>query len=164
MIFYFACMKNNIFASILALCLVLTVQSCKDKHTCPQPNLTAQINVSPFNSCTITTHMVGNRLQIEAKEDEERAYRSIMLLLPNRTGQFTIGEQGVDDTYASTSLAGLQPVDYYSDSIRSGTLLISKFDTLNHLTSGTFSFAAYDQTGINGIKTVTEGVFTDVKW
>ena len=157
-------MKFKLPAGLLAVCLLLGISSCVDNNKCSDTNLTAQINVSPFTSCTITASAVGNRIQINAQENEPRAYRSIQLILPNAVGHYTIGQQGVDDTYASTSLAGAQPVEYVSDSLRTGTLDITTFDATNHKASGTFSFAAYDHTGVNGTKTVTNGVFTDVKW
>src|SRR5436305_1140384 len=100
-------MQHMKFTRIFCFTFVLLVlAACNKDKPCPQPNLTAQIAVSPFSSCTISASAIGNRLQINAKEDEPNAYRSILLVLPNATGTYTIGQQGVDDTYASTSLAG----------------------------------------------------------
>ena len=60
----------------------------------------------------------------------------------------------------------LHYVEYYTDSVHTGKVILTQLDTVNHLASGTFWFACEMQyPNVNGgIDTLTNGYFTNLKW
>lgn len=58
---------------------------------------------------------------------------------------------------------GANQISYETDSTHTGTLVITKLDTINRLISGTFNFTAL-QDGGTAIINVTDGQFTDLEY
>jgi hypothetical protein len=62
--------------------------------------------------------------------------------------------------------ANAVPRYYFTDSVHAGTVILTELDTINHVASGTFSFACEMQNpNVNGgLDSVKNGYFTYLKW
>jgi hypothetical protein len=53
---------------------------------------------------------------------------------------------------------------YVTAGLNAGQVNITQYDTINKLVTGTFNFTAHQASNIGNTVTVTNGVFTSVKW
>ena len=105
--------------------------------------------VTPPGSVTIAA-VTGN---------EQRLYSQAIYLnvTPTGTGTITLGSGDNSATYQAGSMQFLTAL-----SGGNGVVKITRFDPVNKVISGTFSFVAHTESGqaVN----VTDGAFTNVKW
>jgi len=83
----------------------------------------------------------------------------------NKTGSFTLSNVNTGDVFWTTTHPKAS-FAYYTDSVHTGLITLTTFDTVNHVASGTFNFVAQEQmpTKNGGNATVTNGSFTNLKW
>lgn len=93
-------------------------------------------------------------------------YEEISISLKtNKTGTFTLSNVNYGDVFSAYLLSKTY-FAYYTDSVHTGLVTLTTFDTVNHVASGTFNFVAQEQspTKNGGDATVTNGSFTSLKW
>lgn len=71
--------------------------------------------------------------------------------------------------YAQTGIDGicLNLTEWQTDSLHTGTLNLTKFDTVNHIVSGNFNFIAELTSGLIGTSTtdtIKNGYFNNLRW
>jgi|ERR1035437_153628 hypothetical protein len=175
-------MKNFKLILIVTCCFfcsfIIIINGCKKKDnttttttptpTSPTPIFTATIDGNSFSATSISYGGSNNNYSIESKYGTTNNPAIILnfspqyyIPLPLPLGTYSLkqdslgfGNRGiyyVDNTHTFST--------YMSPD--TGTVVITKSDTINHRVSGTFNFICTDGTNIH---TITNGLFTNINY
>ena len=155
-------------------------QSCKKDDTPPVPNekhnyFACKVNGAFWEACGPITapapvsgqYFVGNYFDIDGMNscDNTNNYRKeIYLKMYNFNGVGTYSLGGISNNIGHFNDHTATPVIVYStDSVRNGTVDITKFDSLAQTISGAFQFTAFNADS-NKIVTITEGQMENIHY
>ncbi|MES2764696.1 MAG: DUF6252 family protein [Bacteroidota bacterium] len=109
------------------------------------------------------TFALRNYLEIRAKQEDDTVRKHLSFYVYNVTGTGTkTTSSGELRGYFKHRLQSSTVFNDFSTEGMSGTLRITKLDTINHLISGTFEFTARHVSNKEQIMHFTKGSFTDV--
>ena len=106
-----------------------------------------QPDLYPGGNNTQYEHVNGEyRLQIVLRNFENPSGNSILIKITS-TQDIVLGDYQLFNTDNNRGTLFMSPVGYSTDNNNTGLLTITKFDKINKIVSGTFSFKAVDGSG-----------------
>ncbi len=161
---------------IVLLLTGLIYVSCETKQASlptvyPSNSIVATISKSDVDDGTYvynsnSVKFQGDTLAIYGKASEDGGVEIIgIYIYAKQPGTYLLSNHN----YAMTSeygFASLNSFTFYTDSIHTGTVMLTKLDTVNHIVEGTFSFTPEAQQPIPnfGAENVTNGLLNNVTW
>lgn len=157
--------SNKLFIALFCIVLISLMSCGKLAQTCKSKNLSATVSGSSFESCVITFvpgYPAVGKCWIQAGKGNDQ----IHLFIPQDTGTYVLGGGlGNAATYGE-GIGTNSGISYSTDATNTGSVTITKYDLAGKKISGYFTFDCQQTvpTGGTATKSVSSGVFTDVKW
>lgn len=146
--------------------------SCKKSPIPVVSSISATVNGQPYHNSSCTSCLQGlgiadyfsdNVVNINS-EMIASGFVRLNLTVQNVTGlgSYSLSLMSATSSFASYKLypTGQTTTTYVTDATHSGTIVITKFDTVHHIISGTFQFDAVNSTNSSDVVHVTNGQFT----
>lgn len=174
----------SISISILMTGLLLLINSCKkteSEHQCTDCNMTWKVDGISYTGTGVISDLssINSFFLIDGIAPGSDCKEVHLRICSPGIGDFSLATHNYSGCNSSTAGSGYSEYwdgasisnhsTYITDSTRTGTLTITKYDVITKKVSGTFSFTAIKTdsqgTPINGGTTVTiQGTLTDVSF
>jgi len=172
-------MKTILKLLLIPFLCFLLVASCKKEDDLPKPNQTganimaAKIDGQLWQKKACFSCIAGgsalrinydNRILFAITGEDIKTYAiAIIIKELKNPGIFILGNGKESNTASNYAVVYTATTNFYTSNINTGTITITKLDTVNKIISGTFEFTAENEKDPSNIMKITEGRL-DVKY